>query len=153
MNKLLKIVFVALAFYSCTDANQTENTIAQLEILRAENDSLRDIIADVNTKFVFDSISFREIYGKDNRNELNTDFEMELLVVGYNPNKSYFVKYDSIVNGQKFNSDTLLQRNGGFKYSTKLDEKENEIFIEMDIDNEYGQERKALLYDVIRTKN
>ena len=153
MNKLLKIAFFALVFSSCTDANQTENTIAQLETLRAENDSLREIISDINTKFVFDSISFREIYGKDNRNELNAEFEMELLVVGYNPNKSYFVKYDSIVNGQKFNPDTLIQRNGGFKYSTELVEKENEIFIEMDIDNEYGQGRKALLYDVIRTKN
>ena len=153
MNKTIKIAFLTLVLCSCTDVNQTEDTIAQLEILRAENDSLREIIADVNSKFVFDSISFREIYGKDNRNELNTEFKMELLVVGYNPKKSYFVKYDSVVNGQNFNPDTLVQRNGGFKYSTKLNEKENEIFIEMDIDNEYGQGRKALLYDVIRTKN
>ena len=143
---------MSLIFSSCTDGNQTEKIIAQLEILRAENDSLREVIADVNSKYVFDSISFREIYGKDNKYERNADFEMELLVVGYNPNKSYFVKYDSIVNGQKINPDTLVQTNGGFKYSTKLKDKENEIWIEMDIENEYGKGKEAVLYDLIRTK-
>ena len=144
---------MSLIISSCSDGNRTNDTIAELEALRAQNDSLREVIADIDSKYVFDSISFREIYSQDNRYERNADFEMELVVVGYNPNKSYFIKYDSIVNGQKINPDTLVQRNGGFKYSTKLDENENEIFIEMDIDNEFGQGRKSLLYDVILTEN
>jgi len=153
MNKALKIAFLSFVFSSCTDVNQIENTVAKLEGLRAENDSLKKVIAGINNKYVFDSISFRNIYGKDNKYERNADFEMELLVVGYNPKKSYFVKYDSIVNGQKINPDTLMQTNGGFKYKTKLTEKENEIQIYMDIDNEYGQGKEAVLYDLIRTKN
>ncbi|RXP51895.1 hypothetical protein EC396_12090 [Lutibacter sp. HS1-25] len=133
--------------------NQGENTIAKIESLRAENDSLRKIVADINTKYVFDSISFREIYGKDNKYELNAEFDVELLVVGYNPNKSYFVKFDSLVDGQKVNPDTLKQSNGGFKYNTKLTEKENIIRIEMNVDNDYGQKKMGTLFETIRIKN
>lgn len=138
---------------SCTDINTRENTIAKLESLQAENDSLKKIMADINSKFVFDSISFRDIYSPKNTYKPNSDFEVELLVVGYNPNKNYFVKFDSIVDGQKINPDTLSQSNGGFKYKTKLTEKENEIRIEMNIENEYGEKRKGTLFDIVRTKN
>jgi hypothetical protein len=139
--------------FSCTDINQGENNIAKMENLRAENDSLRKIVADIETKYVFDSISFREIYGKDNKYERNAEFNVELLVVGYNPNKSYFVKFDSLVDGKKINPDTLKQSNGGFKYKTKLTEKENTIRIDMNVENEYGQKKMGTLLETIRTKN
>ncbi len=64
--------------------------------MRAENDSLRKIVAEINNKYVFDSISFRDIYNPKNTYEPNSDFNIELLVVGYNPSKSYFVKFDSL---------------------------------------------------------
>ena len=110
-------------------------------------------MADINTKYVFDSISFREIYGKGNKYKRNMEFDVELLVVGYNPNKSYFVKFDSLVDGQKINPDTLKQSNGGFKYNTKLVKKENIIRIEMNVENEYGQKKTGTLFETIRTKN
>ena len=153
MNKAIIIVLLTFLTFSCTDINQTENTVAKIKSLRAENDSLKKIVEEVNSKYVFDSISFREIYGKNNNYDRNADFEVELLVVGYNPNKSYFVKYDSIVDGQKINPDTLAQSNGGFKYKTKLTEEINNIWIEMDIVNEYGQEKQGVLHESIRTKN
>ena len=153
MTKTIIIVLLTFLTFSCTDINQGENTIAKLKNLRAENDSLRKIIADVETKYVFDSISFREIYGKDNKYERNAEFNVELLVVGYNPNKSYFVKFDSLVDEKKINPDTLKQSNGGFKYNTKLTEKENIIRIDMNVENEYGQKKMGMLLETIRTKN
>lgn len=153
MTKTIIIVFLTFLTFSCMDINQGENTIAKLENLRAENDSLRKIVADIETKYVFDSISFREIYGKDNQYERNAEFNVELLVVGYNPNKSYFVKFDSIVDGNKINPDTLKQSNGGFKYKTKLTEKENVIRIDMNVENEYGQKKRGTLLETIRTKS
>jgi hypothetical protein len=153
MTKPILILFLTFLMFSCTDINQGENNIAKMENLRAENDSLRKIVADIETKYVFDSISFREIYGKDNKYERNAEFNVELLVVGYNPNKSYFVKFDSLVDGKKINPDTLKQSNGGFKYKTKLTEKENTIRIDMNVENEYGQKKMGTLLETIRTKN
>jgi len=153
MTKAIIIVLLTFLTFSCTEINQGENTITKLENLRAENDSLRKIVADINTKYVFDSISFREIYGKDNKYERNAEFNVELLVVGYNPNKSYFVKFDSLVDGKKINPDTIKQSNGGFKYKTKLTKKENIILIDMNLENEYGQKKMGTLLETIRTKN
>jgi len=137
----------------CSDINRNESSLTVIKNLRNENDSLKKIVAEINNKYVFDSISFREIYGKGNNYERYSDFEVELLVVCYNPNKSYFVKYDSIVEGQKINPDTLLQSNGGFKYRTKLTRKVNKIWIDMNVENEYGRMKKGVLYESILTKN
>lgn len=153
MNKPIIIILLTLLISSCTDINQMENSIAKIESLRNENDSLKKIIAEINNKYVFDSISFREIYGKNNKYERNADFEVELLVVGYNPNKSYFVKYDSIVDGKKINPDSLPQSNGGFKYKTKLTEGINNIWIEMNVENDFGKQKMGVLHESIRTKN
>ncbi len=153
MTKPIIITLLTFLTFSCMDKNHDENTIAKLDSLRAENDSLKKIVAEINNKYVFDSISFREIYGKDNKYERNADFNVELLVVGYNPNKSYFVKFDSLVDGKKVNPDTLKQSNGGFKYNTKLTEKENIIRIEMNVENKYGQKKMGTLLETIRTKD
>ncbi|MFH4968755.1 hypothetical protein V8G61_11185 [Gaetbulibacter sp. M240] len=130
-----------------------ENSIAEIESLRNENDSLKKIITEMNSKYVFDSISFRKIYSKNNKYERNADFEIELLVVGYNPDKSYFIKYDSIVDRQKINPYFLPQSEGGFKYKTKLTEKINNIWIEMNVENDFGQQKKGVLHESIQTKN
>ena len=121
--------------------------------LRTENDSLKRIIEEINNKYVFDSISFREIYSTKNTNKLNSKFNVELLVVGYNPEKSFFVKFDSIVDGVKINPDTLKQSNGGFKYKTILTETENTIRIDMNVENKFGQKKSGVLYENVRTKN
>ena len=150
--KYLLLIFLLLIISSCENEKK-ENFKDQLESLKTENDSLKNIISEINSKYVFDSISFREIYSKNNKYELNADFEMEILVVAYNPKKSYFIKYDSIVNNKKVNADTLEQSNGGFKYKTKLTKEINDIWIEMNIENEFGKNRKAVLLETISTKN
>ncbi len=127
--------------------------MAKIDSLRTENDSLKKVVAEINTKYVFDSISFREIYSPTNTKKLNSEFNVELLVVGYNPKKSFFVKFDSVVNGQKINPDTLKQSNGGFKYKTVLTDTENEIRIDMNIENDFGQKKSGVLYENVRIKN
>ncbi|MDR6301760.1 hypothetical protein [Mesonia maritima] len=63
------------------------------------------------------------------------------------------MKYDSIVDRKKINPDTLKQRNGGFKYKTRLTEKDNIIRIDMNVENEYGKKKKGTLLETIRTNN
>ena len=72
---------------------------------------------------------------------------MELLVVGYSPSNPYFVKCDSIVDGNLINPDTLASVNGGFKLKTRLTEKENPLWVDMNITNKYGKVKKGTLYD------
>ncbi|CAM1363519.1 conserved protein of unknown function [Tenacibaculum soleae] len=153
MKKSIILIFLTFLISNCTNIKKSESQIAELENLRLENDSLRKIVADINNKYVFDSISFRDIYSPKNTYKLGSDFNIELLVVGYNPSRSYFVKFDSIVGGKKINADTLKQSNGGFKYNTKLTEKENRIKIEMNVENKYGKKRSGRLFETIRTKN
>jgi len=153
MNKPIILLLLISLTFSCSDKIQKENTITKIGKLRAENDSLKKIISEINDKYVFDSISFRDIYSPKNTYKPNSEFEVELLVVGYNPHKSYFVKFDSIVDGEKIKPDTLKQSNGGFKYRTILTKKENEIIIEMNVENEYGRKKSGTLFDNIQIKN
>ena len=107
---------------------------------------------DIANKYVVDRISFREIPNPNNTAKLNSEYSLELIVIGYSPDKTYFVKYDSIIDGKKINPDTLRQINGGFKYSTKLESDKNPIWIEMNINNDYGKSKKGTLYDVIKVQ-
>lgn len=142
---LLFLVF----FLSCSVDN---NNVQKIRRLEKTNDSLTKIVNDIQNKYVFDSISFREIPSPKNTLKLNSEYKLELLVVGYSSKQNYFIKYDSLAQGKKVNPDTLRQSNGGFKYSINLSEKVNPIWIEMNIDNDYGKSKKGVLYDKIKTK-
>ena len=60
MNKITIIILLTYLTFICTDTNQSENTIAKIESLRAENDGLRKIVADIETKYVFDVSRFEK---------------------------------------------------------------------------------------------
>lgn len=99
INKTGCICILFILSVSC----QTKKENYELEIaqLRKSNDSLAMILNEINnTKYVFDSIAYRDIRHPDNTFKLNSDYRLELLVVGYSPNKDYFIKYDLIVNGK-----------------------------------------------------
>lgn len=146
--RYLIMSFCLTIVISCqTDRNTKKE---EIENLKKTNDSLMDILAKIENKYIFDSISFREIPDPKNTAKLNSEYGLELLVVGYSTRESYFVKYDTIVNGKKINPDTLKQSNGGYKYSKKLKNKLNPIRIEMNIINDYGKSKKGILYDVIK---
>ncbi len=153
MYKTAIISIVFLLSLGCKNNTEIDLMRNKIESLSIENDSLKRIVEEINGKYVFDSISFRDIYSPKNTRKLNSEFEVELLVVGYNPDKSFFVKFDSIADGQKVNPDTLKQSNGGFKYITILKDKENEIRIDMNVENDYGKNKRGVLYENVRIKN
>ncbi len=153
MKKAIILLLLTFLTSGCTDNNQSKTTMAEIKSLRKENDSLKNIIDEINNKFIFDSVFIKTINNPKNSYKPNSDYEMEILFVGYNPDKSYFVKYDSIVDGKKINPDSLLQKNGSFKYKTKLTKQVNKVQIEVNMKNEYGQEKKGKLTDLVRIKN
>jgi hypothetical protein len=78
---------------------------------------------------------------------------MDLMVIGYNPNKSYFVAYDSIVNGLKINPDTLIHKKGIYKYNTTLNKKEITIRMDFNVQNEFGYNEMGWLLDKVQVEN
>ena len=57
--KMRKITIIFLFLLSCNNSN---NELRKLNMkLEKENDSLREILNEINTKYVFDSIAFRDI--------------------------------------------------------------------------------------------
>ena len=142
--------------FGCTDINQAENTIAKLESLRAENDSLRKIVADIETKYVFDSISLRDIPDYKNTYKLDSKIKGEIVFIGYNMDleKSRVIMVDSVTyNPEKLhNPDTLKLQNGGYKYEIKLNDKEITWKADIKVENEYGQKMQGLLMNKATTK-
>ncbi|MBC8769354.1 hypothetical protein H4O18_15260 [Arenibacter sp. BSSL-BM3] len=136
--------------------NSGENTIAKLESLGAENDSLKKIIAEINEKYVFDSISVRDIPSYKNKYELNSKITGEIVFVGYNLNdKSWAIKFDSTNydNGRKLiNPDTLKNIKGGYRYEQILDSDFNIIRADLKTENEYGKPFNIVYHTAIRTK-
>ncbi|MFC7356706.1 hypothetical protein ACFQO1_03330 [Jejudonia soesokkakensis] len=156
MTKTIIFVFITLITFSCTDINQGENIIAKLENLKAENDSLRKIVADINTKYVFDSISVRDIPSYKNKYKLNSKITGEIVFVGYNLNeKSWAIKFDSTNydNGRVLiNPDTLKNIKGGYKYEKILTSDFNTIRADLKTENEYGKEFNVIYNTAIRTE-
>ncbi|PKQ46779.1 hypothetical protein CSW08_01170 [Confluentibacter flavum] len=107
-------------------------------------------MAEINNKYVFDSIFLKTINSPNNTLKSDSDYEMQIMVLGYNPTKSYFVKFDSIVNGEKVNPDTLKQRNGTFLYKTKLVDELTRLNVDVKIENKFGQNSKGTLSDLIK---
>ncbi len=142
MKKIPVLIIFLLIITSCS--NESNKTAVKLTQLKKERDYLATILEDINNnKYVFDSISFRDTHNPKNTYLPNSYFEMELLVVGQSPRKHYFIKYDSISEGRLVNPDTLPIVNGGYKLKTKLMRKENPIWVDMNIKNEYGKTKKG----------
>ncbi|MEO9257087.1 MAG: hypothetical protein ABI207_01825 [Crocinitomicaceae bacterium] len=127
-----------------------------MENLQAENDSLRKIVTDIETKYVFDSISVRDIPNYNNTYELNSKIKGEIVFIGYNSNSknSRVIMVDSIAyNPEKlFNPDTLKLKNGGYKYEIELNDQEVTWKADIKIQNEYGQKFQGLLMNKATTK-
>ncbi|WP_245577826.1 hypothetical protein [Gelidibacter mesophilus] len=152
MNKPILIALLTLLILSCADINQTENKITEIENLRAENDSLKKIVSELNNKYVFDSIFVKTTNDPDNSKKLNSDYKMDIMIVAYNSDKSYLVAYDK-EKENKINLDTIKHRKGIYKYETKLTDDLKEVFIDLHIENDYGQKIMGTLRDRIKIKN
>jgi len=155
MTKTILIVFLTFIVLSCTDINQGENTIAKIENLRAENDSLRKIVAEINTKYVFDSIAIRDIPSFRNTYEINSKLSGEIVFVGYNVNKkTNVILVDSFSYNPKrlYNPDTLKLQNGGFIYETKLNAERIKLEGIMEMQNDYGKAYEGFYNSLIGVK-
>ncbi|MBQ4915581.1 MAG: hypothetical protein ABJD66_08890 [Cellulophaga sp.] len=155
MNKTIIFLLLTILTSSCTDINQTENTIARIESLQAENDSLKTILADINNKYVFDSISLRDIPNYKNTYKMNTDVQGEIVFVGYNRNKkTNVIIVDSISYNPKvlYNPDTLKMKKGGFQYKKKIDA--DRVYMKMLVEtkNDYGKEYEGISSSAIQAK-
>ncbi len=149
MKKII-VIIILIVISSCN----TNSLVKKNEKLKIENDSLKKLLSEVNGKYVFDSISFRDIYYPNNTYKKNSEFGVELLVVGYNSNNSFFIKYDSIdLQGNLINPDTLKQKNGGFKLETKLENQKTPIKVKMEIQNKFGKSKHGTLFDIIEIKD
>lgn len=155
MTKTILIVFLTFIVLSCTDINQGENTIEKIEILRAENDSLRKIVAEINTKYVFDSIAIRDIPSFRNTYEINSKLSGEIVFVGYNVNKkTNVILVDSFSYNPKrlYNPDTLKLQNGGFIYETKLNAERIKLEGIIEMQNDYGKAYEGFYNSLIGVK-
>ncbi len=145
MTKFIKVILLTLIFTSCSDKENTATTLAKLEILRAENDSLKEVLADLETKYVFDSISVRDIPSYQNTYKIGTEVKGEIVFVGYNANQdSYVIKVDSIErNGSRvLQKDTLKNVDGGYFYQKLLTSDYNTFSADLRTENKYGKPLK-----------
>lgn len=142
--------------FSCTDINQSENKIAEIENLRAENDSLKKIVAEINNKYVFDSITVRDIPSYKNTYKLNSNITGEIVFVGYNNDKqnTNVIMIDSISYNPKklYNPDSLILRNGGFHYEKKLDTERIYWKAEIQTKHKYGKKFEGILSNTAQVK-
>ena len=142
---------------SCSEKNTMNTEEDKLTELKTENDSLKNVLAEIKNKYVFDSVSVRNIPHYKNSNKLNSTYKGEIVFIGYNNDtqNSRVIMVDSIsYNPEKlYNPDTLELQNGGYKYELELNE--DEIYWRSDIktQHKYGAKKQGVLMDKITTKS
>ena len=156
MHKHLLILILTLLVFNCTDSKQLTNLKLEIDQLRAENDSLKTIVADINKKFVFDSITVRDIPSYKNTYELNSDVLGEIVFVGYNNDRenNYAILVDSVTYNPKklYNPDTLTLKNGGYHYQTIMDSENIYWKADIQTSHKYGKKYGGVLYNTAKMK-
>ncbi|NQY30627.1 MAG: hypothetical protein HRT69_14290 [Flavobacteriaceae bacterium] len=156
MKKTFGILLLFISILSCSDKSEMELKDTKISFLRLENDSLRNIISDIKTKYVFDSVSIRNIPHHENSYKLKSKIKGEIVFIGYNNDikNSRVIMVDSMdYNPEKlYNPDTLSMRKGGFNYELELNK--NEILWKADIkiQHKYGETFQGLIMDKVQVK-
>lgn len=150
--KKIESLLLSLAFITIVSCDNNKMLLKQINVLKKEKDSLSKVLEDIDNKYVFDSIFLKTIPNHKNSFDLNSNYEMDIILVAYGSNSNYFIEYDSIVGNKRVNPDTLKHKNGTFKFRTELNNKLNPISINVNIDNKYGKSIKGTLSDLIKTK-
>lgn len=150
-----KIVIMGICgflLFGCKESNERQ----VIEELKMKNDSLNGIINELNQKYIFDSISIRDIPSHQNTYLRNTDVTGEIVIVGYNRNqKTNVILGDSIVydpNIRLDNPDTLQIINGGFVYRKRLLDSLHLRGV-IEFGNEHGKSHQVLYNTMIRANN
>ena len=128
---------------SCGNNKNPSLSESEINKLKAENDSLKSLVEELNSKFIFDSILIRDIPSYKNTYEKNSKVSGEIVIVGYNlNNKTKMIFADSIsFNPLKLqNPDTLQLVNGGFQYEKNLNSNQKIIKGVIESNPTYGQD-------------
>ena len=155
--RILFLIASAFLFSSCQNNERIEKLESENQILKLRNDSLRKITDGIRDKYVFDSLTIRQIPHYKNTYLRNSEFKEEIVFVGYNLNgKTSVIIGDSLKfeNGiEIINPDTLVFKNGGFRNIIELNQKQNHYSGILKSENEYGKSFKKTVSSIIQTKN
>lgn len=155
MIKNILFLILIITISGCEEVNRTKNLLYKVEELKAENDSLKNILSEIENKYVFDSIKYRIIPNPDNTKKLNSEYEFEFIAVGYNSNNDSIFEFDKTTNsiGTEINAYSMTKKNGGITVKTKLIKPRNRISFDIDYENKYGKKMKFKADDLIKVKN
>ena len=100
----------------------------------------------------FDSVKVRTIANPKNSHLPKSEYKMDFYFIGYNSN-SYYIDYDTIVNGEKINGgDTLKPKNGIIHFNKTLKKGENKIEGFINANSKYGKSLQGILYECYKNK-
>ena len=142
MIKILLAAILLMITVSCETDKNSHHSNKEFEKLQVQNDSLKNIIQELNSKYIFDSISIRNIPDFRNTYNKNSKVAGEIVIVGYNlNNKTNVIFADSIsFNPLSFqNPDTLKLRDGGFQYEVNLNTDPKSLKGIIESTSDYGQ--------------
>lgn len=154
MNYKNVVIISICSFLLIACENSSQRQI--IEELKIKNDSLSSILNVLNKKYIFDSISIRDIPSFQNTYRRNSNVVGEIVIVGFNNNqKTNVVFSDSISYNPEIrlhNPDTLEMKNGGFIYSKEL---VDNLLIKgvIEVGNNYGKSRQVLYNSEIMAKD
>lgn len=157
MKALPFLIVIVILISSCQNNGQIEKLESEIQILRLHNDSLRKITDRIKEKYVFDSLSIRNIPNYKNTNKLNSLYKEEIVFVGYNINgRTSVILGDSLSfeNGIEIsNPDTLQLKNGGFQNIMELKKSQNHYSGILQSENEFGKPVVKTISSIIQVKN
>jgi len=143
MKRLTIITVFAILLFSCQNSNRTEKLEAEVKSLKYRSDSLQNIVNGIKDKYVFDSLTIRQIPYYANTNKLNSIYREEFVFVGYNANgKTSVIIGDSTYfdNGMRvFKGDTLVSKKGAFQHEIKLTQDRTFYGGILKTENDYGK--------------
>lgn len=149
------IIFISICYTLLVGCENTGQKIA-IKNLEKKNDSLINILDHLNQKYIFDSISIRDIPSHQNSYQKNSEVVGEIVIVGFNKNeKTNVILTDSIGYDPEiilYNPDTLEIKNGGFVYNKIL---KDSLSLEgiIELGNKYGKSHQALYHTVVKSKD
>ncbi|TRO66812.1 hypothetical protein [Christiangramia sabulilitoris] len=149
-------LILMLLIASCGKKKNSNISDSEIEKLKAENDSLKSLVLELNSKYIFDSISIRDIPSYTNSYKKNSKVSCEIVIVGYNmDNNTNVIFADTIsFNPLKIkNPDTLKLENGGFQYQTNLSSNRKILKGIIEANPKYGKEYLKTYSSMISIKD
>ena len=135
---LIPVLILCQVIISCNPSKDKEFTK-----IKKERDSLRVLMAEIDQKYVFDSIRLVFDSSKENLLIPGSEYNLEFYFIGFN-NDSYFKIGDNL---NKASEDSLFPERGVFHYRTLLQPNENEFKGFISTNSKYGKNYEAVLHN------